>query len=192
MKGLFLSAALVAGLLLAISACSDTSSPPPGPAAGTDAAMLIEPKVSVGKIHAGMTREQVVAELGPPERQTATALEYPRLGLAVMPGPDGVIRVVMCGDVTGINGPFVKAFKGRTKENIGMNSTRGEIITAYGEPGESEKMHLGLESLKYPDLGFAFTLDAGKVHHIIVRLGGAEATPPPAISVDTIPAPTSK
>lgn len=188
MKAPYLNAAMAAGLLLAVSACSDKSQPRGIASAESSTQMLIEPRVSVGKIHAGMTKGQVLAELGPPERQTAAALEYPQLGLAVMPGHDGVIAVVMCGDVTGINGPFVKAFKGRTKENIGMNSSRDEVIAAYGQPNESEKMRLGLESLKYSELGLTFTLDGGKVHHIIVRLGPAD-TSAPAITVDTTAAP---
>ncbi len=146
--------------------------------------MVIEPRVAVGKIRAGMTLQQVVAELGEPGRRTATALEYPRLGLAVMPGAEGVVQVVMCGDVTGIKGPFVAAFKGRTREGLGMNSTRDEVIKALGDPPQNEKMKLGLESLGYPALGLTFTLDGGKVHHMIVRLG----EPAPATSIEVVPA----
>ncbi len=134
-----------------------------------------------------MSVQQIVGTLGEPQRRTANALEYPRLGLAVMPGPDGVARVVMCGDVTGINGPFATAFKGRTKEGVGMFSTRREVMGAYGEPTQDQKMGGGLESMKYEPLGITFTLEAGKVHHMIVRLrdlrepGGAmtiEIAPP--------------
>ena len=82
----------------------------------------------------------------------------------------------MCGDVTGINGPFVKAFKGRTKEGIGMRSTREDVLRAYGEPTESEKFRGGLESMKYQPLGITFTLEGGKVHHMIVRLDGEAET----------------
>jgi hypothetical protein len=158
--------------LLALGGCSDQREPAAGPPG--ESKMLIEPNQSVGKIHAGMTKEQVVAELGQPGRQTANALEYPRLGLAVMPGPDGVVQVVMCGDVTGLNGPFVKAFTGRTKEGIGMTSTRDEVIKAFGEPSEDEKMRFGLESMNYPALGLTFTLEGAKVHHIIVRFRASE------------------
>lgn len=143
-----------------------------GVANATDnAQMLIEPRTAVGKIRAGMTLQQVVAELGQPGSRTSNALEYPKLGLAVMPGPDDVVQVVMCGDVTGINGPFVAAFKGHTKEGIGMNSTRADVLKAFGEPTQDEKMKLGLESLQYSALGLTLTLDGGKVHHMIVRLG---------------------
>jgi hypothetical protein len=142
--------------------------------AGTNATMIIEPNVAVGPVHAGMTVPQVIAALGQPERRAANSLEYTRLGLAVMPGPDGIAQVVMCGDVIGINGPFAKRFMGRTKEGIGMFATREEVIGAYGEPTADEKMRGGLESLQYGPLGMTFTLEGGKVHHIIVRLRGAD------------------
>ncbi len=180
------SAVAILAALLALGGCSEQSEPAAGPAG--ESTMVIEPRVSVGKIHVGMTKQQVIAELGAPERQTANALEYPRLGLAVMPDPDGVVAVVMCGDVTGIRGPFVKAFTGRTKEGIGMTSTCDDIVKAYGEPASDEKMRLGLESMNYPSLGLTFTLEAGKVHHIIVRLRAAE----PETSVTIEPAPAGK
>lgn len=168
------AAILIATLVAAGSGCSPQSSISNTQAGGTNAALLIEPNLDVGPVRAGMTVQQAVTALGEPERRTSNALEYPRLGLALMPGPDQKVQVVMCGDVTGINGPFVKRFTGRTKEGIGMYSTREEVIRAYGEPTVSEKMRGGLESLQYAALGLTFTLETGKVHHIIVRLRGRQ------------------
>lgn len=186
---LFPGAALAA--LLAAAGCSQAPEPTVSATAGTNATILIEPNVAVGAIRAGMTVQQVVRALGEPARRTANALEYPAQGLAVMPGPDGLIKVVMCGDVTGLNGPFVAAFTGRTKEGIGMKSTRAEITKAYGDPEKSEKMRLGLESLTYSPLGITFTLENDRVHHMIVRLGGAQETTP-TITVEPATAPAVK
>ena len=178
---------VVLGVLLAGGpGCSDKRSES---AAGTrdgDSTLLIQPNIAVGPMRSGMTVRQVIAELGEPERRPSNSLEYTRLGLAVMPGPDGIVQVVMCGDVTGINGPFARVFKGRTKEGIGMFSTREEVIRAYGEPTVSEKMRGGLESLQYEPLGMTFTLEAGKVHHIIVRLRGVQQ---PDRTVTLVPTP---
>jgi hypothetical protein len=165
---------VLAVLLAGGPGCSEKSSGVANGIAGTNSTLLIEPNIAVGPVRAGMTAPQVVAQLGEPERRPSNSLEYTRLGLAVMPGPDGVVQVVMCGDVTGINGPFAKAFKGRTKEGIGMYSTREEVIRAYGNPSASEKMRGGLESLQYEPLGMTYTLESGKVHHIIVRLRGPQ------------------
>jgi len=156
--------------LAMLSGCSEKPSSEVAAAGGSHSNLLIEPKLAVGPIRVGMTTQQVLAQLGQPQRRTSNSLEYKQLGLAIMPNPEGRVQVVMCGDVTGINGPFAKAFKGRTKEGIGMYSTREEVTRVYGEPTRSEKMRGGLESLQYESLGMTFTLEAGKVHHMIVRL----------------------
>lgn len=152
------------------------------PAAGT---LLIDPNSSVGPIRAGMSTQQVVAVIGEPARRTANALIYPKLGLAVMPGADGIVQVVMCGDVTGLQGPFVKAFHGRTPQGLGMESSREEIIEALGEPSEAETFRGGQEALRYTDHGITFTLQKGKVHHMIVRLHALAAGPETnAVTID--------
>ena len=162
---------LIALNLIVLSGCSDHSVQE---SSETRPPMVIEPNLNVGNIYSGMTVQQVITQLGEPQRRTANSLEYTRLGLAVMPGPDGLVKVVMCGDVTGINGPFAKTFTGRTKAGIGMYSTRDDVLKAYGEPTEARKMVGGLESLYYQPLGITFTLEGGKVHHMIVRLGGPQ------------------
>ena len=164
---------LMTGLLVGLCclSCSDDSqraNVEPNPP------MTIEPNIAVGNVRAGMRSQDVISRLGEPQRRTANALEYTRLGFAVMPGPDAIVQVVMCGDVTGINGPLVKAFSGRTKEGIGMNSTREELLKAYGEPNSREKLPGGTESIRYDSLGITFTLEAGKVYHMIVRLRGSQ------------------
>jgi hypothetical protein len=167
--------AVVLTALLAIgSGCSQNGSETASGIAGTNSTLLIEPNIAVGPVRAGMSVAQVITELGAPQRRTSNSLEYTHLGLAVMPGADDKVQVVMCGDVTGVNGPFAKAFTGRTKEGIGMYSTREEILRVFGEPTADEKMRGGLESLQYEALGMTYTLEAGKVHHIIVRLRGAQ------------------
>lgn len=143
---------------------------------------LIEPKMAVGKVKAGMTVDQVIAALGEPQRRTANSIEYTRLGFAVMASPDNVVKVVLCGDVMGLNGPLVKVFTGRTKEGIGLNSTREQVEKAYGVPTSSERFPGGRESMKYENLGITFSLEGGKVHHMIVRL--AEPEPPAPASIE--------
>ena len=155
---------------------------------GTNLPITIEPHSSVGKVHAGMKTDEVIGQLGQPERRTANALEYTRLGFAVMPGPDGMVQVVMCGDVTGINGPLVKAFTGRTKEGIGMQSSREELIKAYGEPTSDEKLIGDTESMRYDPLGITFTLQKRQVHHMIVRLH-TQQEQSPSVTVDISPPP---
>ncbi len=145
-------------------------------AAGENPPMLIEPGVSVGKVRTGMTLAQVRAELGEPQRTTPNALEYTALGFAVMPGGDGQVQVVMCGDVIGNSGPLVRKFTGRTKDGIGLGSSREELIKTYGEPSKDEKFPGARESMKYDSIGITFSLEDGKVHHMIIRLNPTPQT----------------
>lgn len=157
-----MAAAIVLG-----GGCSRTDQPQ---SAASDTPILIEPRVAVGRIHAGMSARDVIQQFGEPNRRTANAIEYTPLGFAVMPDKDGIVQVVMCGDVTGINGPLVNRFNGRTKEGIGLKSTREDLIKAYGEPTSSEKLRGGTESISYDSLGMTFTLESGRIYHMIVRL----------------------
>lgn len=144
--------------------------------------MLIEPGKSVGPVNAGMTVKEVIAKLGEPQFRTGNALEYKKQGFAVMPDADGIVQVVMCGDVMGLNGPLIKNFTGRTKEGIGLLSTREEVLKTFGRPTKAETHPGGRESLEYVELGITFSLESGKVHHMIVRLG-EQFRPPAAVEV---------
>jgi hypothetical protein len=166
--------------------CSEESELSKSTEQQTNAPVLIEPSVSVGKVHAGMTVAELKQILGPPQRTTPNSIQYPKLGFAVMPDAEGIIQVVMCGDVTGLGGPYTKAFAGRTKEGIGMLSTREQVVSAFGEPDTSERFMGGLESMKYSALGITLTLERGKVFHMIVRLGRQAQTPPPPDNAVTI------
>lgn len=176
---------LVAPLVVFIPGCSEA---PASVEVSAHGEFVIEPNVAVGPIRAGMSTNEVIAALGEPQRRTANSLVYPKLGLAVMPGEDGTAQVVMCGDVTGISGPFVKAFKGKTGDGIGMESSREEVVKAFGEPSQVDTFPGGQQSMQYAEQGITFTLQRGKVHHMIVRLrGNPMGIPEKSVSVDVAP-----
>ena len=117
-----------------------------------------------------MTIQQVVAELGEPDRKKESALQYLNLGLSVIPGQEGFVHIALCVDPAGNEGPFTKAFAGRTKEGIGMGSSRADVIRAYGEPTATETIDAkpGFEVVRYRPLGLVFELREGKVDSIAV------------------------
>lgn len=132
---------------------------------------LIVPGASVGKVRKGMSIPEVIASLGEPDSRQGLILNYQRHGFSVVPSRDNVVRVVMCGDAGISDSPLVKAFKARTKEGIGMGSTRAEVLKAFGAPTSTKPWGAGQEQLTYQALGLKFTIEAGKVFHIVVQLG---------------------
>lgn len=143
--------------------------------------LLIVPWVSVGKVTKYMTTNEVESVLGKPEKWQGAMMVYDRsLGMSVAQTKRGAM-VVFCGD-SSLKYPGVKAFKGRTKEGIGMLSTRAEVIKALGQPPTSQASYAGdviQEQLEYKTLGLTFTLESGKVIHILVdfRAGSKPANP---------------
>jgi RNA polymerase sigma factor (sigma-70 family) len=138
---------------------------PPGPVLA-DASVLIVPRLGVGKVRSGMNDRQVIAELGEPDRKTGTGriLHYTRLGMTVVFNPNtGTVQAVFAGDDNGAGGPMTRFFRGRTREGIGMGSSREDILRAFGPPSEVQQTQAGREWLRYPSLGLNLALQGGKM-----------------------------
>lgn len=181
-------------LPVVLSFLATACSPAPNQAVTRSEPILIEPNVAVGKIRAGMTVDQMIAEIGEPARRTAESLHYPALGLAVRPA-EGTVQVVMCGDVMGLQGPYSKAFNGHTKQGIGLQSTREEVIAAFGKPTETEGFPGKIEVLKYAPQGLRLALEHGRVYHMIIWLRGSQPDQPkadPTITIDLNPSPGTR
>jgi hypothetical protein len=113
--------------------------------------VAIEPGVAVGSVHSGMTIQQVIAELGQPDPTNyffdtnyygGPALEYSHLGLIVAPGKGGVVNRVT----------ITHSFAGRTKDGIGIGSSRADVIQAMGAPTFDKPGRQGYEFLRYAHL----------------------------------------
>lgn len=134
------------------------------------APMLIVPQQSVGPVDKGMTTNEVEAVLGKPDKWAGKMMVYDKhYGMSVAQSERGVVSI-LCGDGE-LTNPGVKKFKGRTKEGVGMGSTRADVVKAFGEPA----LHLSVngnvhkEKFLYQKLGLTFTLEANKVIHIEVN-----------------------
>ena len=128
---------------------------------------LIVPGESVGKIRKGMTTNEVETLLGKPNKWQGKMMVYDKeLGMSVAQSKKGV-SVVFCGDSM-LKYPGVKKFKGRTKEGIGMLSTRESVIKAFGPPSSTQPWGKNQEQLKYKSLGLELFLEEGRVFNIIV------------------------
>jgi len=167
--------AIAATIVIVTTSCSDSAKPGSSGQVNSNTPILIEPGVGVGKVRAGMSMDEVIAQLGKPDGKPGDRLlEYRRLGFAVGFGRDGAVNVVMCGNSTGVNDSLAKAFTGRTKEGLGLGSSRADVVKAYGEPSGVEKGPAARESLKYSPLGLTFLLLEGKVYHMTVDFRAAK------------------
>lgn len=82
-------------------------------------------------------------------------------------GDLGVV-VLVFGDACVPKSPLIEARKYRTREGIGMGSTRSEIVDAYGPPA-TEKETRDVEELRYDDPPAAFGLRDDRVVHMQFR-----------------------
>jgi hypothetical protein len=172
---------VVFGALTLGSGCGEK--PVDSSAIAATASWVIEPHAGVGKIRAGMKSQDVISAVGEPQRRTANALEYTALGFAVMTDPEGTVSVVMCGDVMGIRNVRRSAFQGRTKEGVGLLTSKTDLIRILGDPSRNDQRPTGIESMRYDSLGITFALEQGQVYHMIIRLDG-DSQPGQAITID--------
>jgi hypothetical protein len=147
--------------ILALSAfigCSKTPKPNPKESVVVTTDMLIEPHVGVGPIRIGASTDNAIAALGQPDaRSKKTVLIYHSFGVEVIAGTNLAVRQV-----------FLKPpFSGKTKEGIGLGSTRESVIAKLGTPTKSEK-DASDESLQFDSGGLRLFLKQGKVVYIQV------------------------
>ncbi len=168
--------AIASTIIIVTTSCSDNANPGSGASVksgssdqvSSNTPISVESGVSVGKVRAGMTTNEVIAQLGKPDGEQGRFLEYKQLGFAVGYGRDGVVKTVMCGGSSGVEDPLTLAFTGRTKDGLGMGSSRAEVVKSLGKPSEVLKGPAAQETMKYSPLGLTFTLMDGKVFHMIV------------------------
>jgi hypothetical protein len=114
--------------------------------------IVFPPDISFSSLHSGMTVQEVIAALGQPSQTNADGLEFSSVGLFICPDT---------GEVT-----LIPPSAGRTKEGIGMGSSRADIIRAYGEPSSVKigaRSGVSFEALWYSPSHMSFQLRDGKV-----------------------------
>ena len=162
--------AICAGVIVMVSVSTVMIAQPKGSGTSatdgvaTNESLLITPGVSGGKVKVGMTEDDVTAALGQPERKQGEVLIYDnRFGLSVVCSRQKIVGAVFCGDASGRpNSALIKAFTARTKEGIGMGSSKADIVKAYGKTSDSTplppgKQNLpGRETMVYKKLGLTF------------------------------------
>ncbi|HXT10601.1 MAG TPA: hypothetical protein VN873_03490 [Candidatus Angelobacter sp.] len=136
----------------------------------SSASIIIQPHASVGPLHPGMTVQQVIDEIGEPDKKTDATLDYSNLGFSMI-FKDGIVHSIVFVDPTGEEGAIKKAFAGRTKEGIALKSSREDVIKIYGQPDriDANPKVSGDEVLRYQRLGLVFFIHDGKVEWMAVN-----------------------
>ncbi|XZE53088.1 hypothetical protein SH139x_004808 [Planctomycetaceae bacterium SH139] len=117
----------------------------PSASSGVDdsQSLKIVPAEGINAIRFGSSIADVRIALGEPTKEkalgtSAREMVYAELGLVLLVhSKHGVGDIQCCSDharYSLIYGVTMKAFPGKTKEGIGIGSTREEILAAYGEP----------------------------------------------------------
>lgn len=145
---------------------------------GDSTSTLILPGERVGQIKAGMTLSEVEKVMGtsqdPAFGSGKQRRVYPKLGLTLKLASDGSQQVesVQCGALDPFD-PLVRSNKYKTSENIGMGSTREQLIGVYGQPSQIKNdwtSNTPEEGLYYDSLGMRFYISNNKIHQIIIFL----------------------
>ena len=187
----------LAGLTLLFSLAAAPAAPtaPAAPAApavpeAMSPSWVIVPGQSVGPIRLGMSQAELRAAIGLPERTNFGPWEFLGGGFAIVFSSDRRAAAIVGGD-TGAPGDFggvgepeprhrglVETFVARTRDGLGMGSTRAEIVQALGEPDADTTFKGGGEVLSYR-IGIDLALAGGTVVHLTVRRPGGVALPLP-------------
>ena len=126
---------------------------------GEGLTLAIELGVGVGPIKFGMQKEEVIKYLGKPDKtdekeQSLNYVESKGISLFVT-SRQGVTTI----DCWSENYPLGKAknYNGKTKEGVGMNTSRAEIVSVYGQPDKTSS-NGPLTTLHYVKLNAEFSL----------------------------------
>lgn len=134
-----------------------------------DDPMVVVPRVGVGPVKFGMSKEQVMEVLGQPERMEGggVALYYlTSKGVHLLVDRRRGVRTIDCwSDQYPVPFPGMVTFAGKTDKGIAMGASREEVVAAYGEPEKVDSTDT-LETLRYGQLGMSFALASDGVVNI--------------------------
>ena len=120
-----------------------------------------------------MNRKHTEVMLGKPERLMGDRVyEYLSHGMSVVFASDQAMGVyaLLFGDMVVPGNPLVRDCKYKTIKGVGMNSTREDILRAYGPPSSISKPGASMERLAYDKLQAFFTLRNDRVVHMEFRM----------------------
>ena len=132
---------------LAFSACSPAAEPPPAPAPETPAAVATPPAPSVtldvltadgiGPLTIGMTKDEVIAAVGPTRTPDAVGGPEPESCEEFRPerAPEGMLVMIEQGKLSRIS--LVDMSTVKTDKGLGLGDTADTVKTSYGDQAKA-------------------------------------------------------
>lgn len=126
----------------------------------TNLSYEVYPTVGMGSIRFGMSKENVIKEIGEPEKVEDGGMSflYRSKGFSLMVSPKSGVQYFNFYTRKAAP-PFtsVKDFSGKTEEGISMGAKQSKILAVYGLP-DSERKNGAQITLEYDRLGLTFIL----------------------------------
>jgi len=127
--------------------------------------LIIEALVGIGPVRFGMSKDEVIKHFGQPDKilGKGTKLNYvSSKGLGFTVDSELGLQMIQCwSDNWPTELPFtVTTFTGRTKEGIGIGSTREQIVAVYGPPDRTgiDSNKGIIQNLHYDNLRIKFSI----------------------------------
>lgn len=144
-------------------------------AAVPNEALVVELGIGIGPVKFGMSKEEVIENFGEPDEVEGRGqgLNYfASRGISLFVPPSRGVLAIDCWSDK-YPSPFTKIsnFAGKTKEGIGMNASRADIVAAYGEPDRTTSNGL-MTTLHYEKLRARFVLMHDKLINLKINAPG--------------------
>jgi hypothetical protein len=162
----------VAMLLFSICISSNVTAEPNKPAdpnkSEKDDKFLMEPGVGMGKLHFGMTKDDMISILGQPQATNYVSIyDYRTFGVTIFIRA-GLIWGISCSRGDAPDDRRVDNCRCQTTRGIKIGSTKQQIIEAYGEP-TTIRIENRFTRMLYKTFTMDFRLKDDKVVHIGVQ-----------------------
>jgi len=134
--------------------------------------LIIEALVGIGPVRFGMSKGKIIEHFGQPDKvmTKGTKLNYvSSRGLSFTVDAELGVQEISCWS-EGMLPSHITTFAGRTKEGVGIGSTREQITAAYGQPDRTSTGSKGIiQNLHYDKLSAKFSLKEDKLISMILR-----------------------
>ena len=132
--------------------------------------LRIVPLSGIGDIRFRMSKSNIINKLGQPQRITGNALFYLSHGLQLSLSPkDESLIAIACGATDEAENDMIRLCDCKTSKDIGMGSSKEDIITAYGNPSSEVPVQENVTMMFYDNIKAQFIVTDNKVTYMVFK-----------------------